>query len=127
MSPAEQQVDNYLSRSFLEMNVRDLVQRYSAAPYGWNEVCTLYVLTELVRRRVRDFVYNNNPHVDKQVVANNLVREQQKFSPSVRHRKIPQEIINDFIGSWKEIFGIGGNLNPEMEANEIQSGCKGKS
>lgn len=123
MSPAEQQVDNYLSRSFPEMNVRDLVQRYSAAPYGWNEICTLYVLAELVRRRTRDFVYNNNPHVDKQVVANNLVREQQKFTIRAA-QKIPQEIINDFIGSWKEIFGIGGNLNPEMDANEIQSSCK---
>ena len=123
MTEAELQVDNYLSRSFPEMNVKDLVLRYAAAPYGWNEVCTLYILDELVRRRVREFVYNNNPHVEKQIIANNLMKDQQKFTIRAA-QKISQEIVNDFISSWKDIFGISEAINPDLDVNEIHTKCK---
>lgn len=123
LSEAEQQVDNYLSRGYAETNVKDVVQKYSAAPYGWNEVCTLYILNELVRRHLRDFVYNNNPQVDKQVIANNLLREQQKFTIKAA-QKISQEVINNFMNSWKNVFNMVGTLTPDMDVNEIHARCK---
>lgn len=123
LSEAEQQVDNYLSKGFPEVNVRDVVQKFSAAPYGWNEVCILYVLNELVRRHIRDFSYNNNPHPDKQAIAVNLFKDQQKFTVRAA-QKISQEIVNEFIESWKDIFFKDGSLSADMDANEIQSRCK---
>lgn len=69
------------------------------------------------------FPYNNNPHPDKQAIAANLFKDQQKFTVRAA-QKISQELVNEFIESWKDIFFKGGSLSSDMDANEIQLKCK---
>ena len=105
LSPAEKEVDIYLNKQFGDANVSDVVAKFAKAPYGWNGICTLYVVNELVRRHRRDYSYANNPHVDIQTVANRIVTESNKFT--LREAEvISQDVVNRFIDAWKNIFGM---------------------
>lgn len=105
LTPAEKEVDIYLNKQFGDANVSDVVAKFAKAPYGWNGVCTLYVVNELVRRHRRDYSYANNPHVDIQTVASRIVTESNKFT--LREAEvISQDVVNRFIDAWKNIFGM---------------------
>ncbi len=103
-TPAEHEIEIYLNKQFGEVNVSDVLTKFSKAPYGWNNICTLYEINELVRRHRRDYSYANNPHVETQFVASHIVNETNKFTlrPS---EAIPQEVVNAFLDAWKNIFG----------------------
>lgn len=104
LTPAEKEVEIYLNKQFGDANVSDVVAKFAKAPYGWNSVCTLYEINELVRRHRRDYSYANNPHVDIQTVASRIVTETNKFT--LREAEIiPQDVVNQFIDAWKNIFG----------------------
>lgn len=105
LTPAEKEVDIYLNKQFGDANVSDVVAKFAKAPYGWNGICTLYVINELVRRHRRDYSFANNPHVDLQTVAGHIVTESNKFT--LREAEvIPQDVVNQFIDAWKNIFGM---------------------
>ena len=105
LTPAEKEVDIYLNKQFGDANVSDVVAKFAKAPYGWNSICTLYVINELVRRHRRDYSFANNPHVDLQTVAGHIVTESNKFT--LREAEvIPQDVVNQFIDAWKNIFGM---------------------
>lgn len=105
LTSAEHEVEIYLNKQFAEVNVTDVLAKFSKAPYGWDNICTLYVINELVRRHNRDYSYSNNPNVDTSTVANRIVSETNKFT--LRQAKvISPQVIQNFISAWKEIFGI---------------------
>lgn len=105
LTPAEKEVDIYLNKQFGDANVSDVVAKFAKAPYGWNGICTLYVINELVRRHRRDYSFANNPHVDLQTVAGHIITESNKFT--LREAEvIPQDVVNQFIDAWKNIFGM---------------------
>ena len=105
LTDAEHEVEIYLNKQFQEVNVADVLAKFSKAPYGWDNICTLYVVNELVRRHNRDYSYANNPNVETQTVANRIMSESNKFT--LRQAKvISPQVIQNFIGAWKAIFGI---------------------
>lgn len=104
LTDAEKEVEIYLSKQYQEVNLSDIVSKFSKAPFGWDAICTLYVVNELVRRHKRDYSYANNPNVETSVIANRIVNETNKFT--IREAvAISTELINNFIASWKSIFG----------------------
>lgn len=105
LTDAEHEVEIYLNKQFAEVNVADITGKFSKAPYGWDTLCTLYTVNELVRRHRRDYSYSNNPNIETNLVASRLVQETNKFT--LRQAKaISQEVINLFTAAWKEIFGV---------------------
>ncbi len=106
LTTAEKEVDIYLTKQpYPEVNVTDVVAKFSRAPYGWDNNCTLYVVNELVRRHNRDYSYGNNPNVETSLVAARLLSETNKFT--LREAKaIPTEVIQNFTAAWKDIFGV---------------------
>ena len=105
LTDAEHEVEIYLNKQFAEVNVSDVLAKFAKAPYGWDNICTLYIINELVRRHNRDYSYANNPNVKTSTVANRIVSESNKFT--LRQAKvISPQVIQNFIASWKEIFGI---------------------
>ena len=105
LTAAEHEVEIYLNKQFAEVNVADVTSKFSKAPYGWDAICTLYVVNELVRRHARDYSYSNNPNVETNLVASRLIQETNKFT--LRQAKaISQELINNFTAAWKNIFGV---------------------
>ncbi|MDO5130451.1 MAG: BREX system P-loop protein BrxC, partial [Prevotellaceae bacterium] len=80
LTDAEHEVEIYLNKQFMEVNVADVLTKFSKAPYGWDTICTLYIINELVRRHNRDYSYSNNPNVETSLVANRIVSEYNKFT-----------------------------------------------
>ena len=110
LTEAEHEVEIYLNKQYEELNVGDVVAKFSKAPFGWDGICTLYVVNELVRRHKRDYSYSNNPNVEVNIVANRLLSETNKFTirPAVT---ISPEVINGFIAAWKNIFGVSESFS----------------
>lgn len=105
LTDAEHEVEIYLNKQFAEVNVSDVLAKFAKAPYGWDNICTLYIINELVRRHNRDYSYANNPNVETSTVAARIVSESNKFT--LRQAKvISPQVIQNFIAAWKEIFGI---------------------
>lgn len=105
LTPAEREVDIYLNSQYGDVCVSDIVDKFAKAPYGWDALCTLYEVNELVRRHKRDYSYNNDPNVETQFVANKLATETNKFTVH-QSAAIDPQVINDFIAAWKAIFGV---------------------
>ena len=80
LTDAEHEVEIYLNKQFAEVNVSDVLAKFAKAPYGWDNICTLYIINELVRRHNRDYSYSNNPNVETSTVANRIVSESNKFT-----------------------------------------------
>ena len=116
LTEAEKKVEDYLSRQ-IDPNVDDITTRFKKAPYGWKEECTLYVINELVRRHKRDYSYGNNPNVETKLVAERLHSERSKFTVRAAVA-IPQDILNSFAESWKEIFGQQAAL-PTSDSTQL--------
>ena len=110
LTEAEHEVEIYLNKQYEELNVGDVVAKFSKSPFGWDCICTLYVVNELVRRHKRDYSYSNNPNVEVNIVANRLLSETNKFTirPAVT---ISPEVINGFIAAWKNIFGVSESFS----------------
>jgi hypothetical protein len=105
MTTAEKRLENYLSKQFGEVNVSEVLAKFAKAPFGWDNICTLYVINELVRRHRRDYSYANNPNVELATVANKIAGESNKFTLR-EATAISQDILNRFMESWKDIFGV---------------------
>ena len=105
LTDAEHEVEIYLNKQYQEVNVSDVLAKFSKAPYGWDNICTLYVINELVRRHNRDYSYANNPNVEISTVASRIVSESNKFTLR-QAQVISPQLLQNFIAAWKEIFGI---------------------
>jgi hypothetical protein len=106
---AESEVERYLNNQFIEVKVSEVLAKFGKAPFGWDTVCTLYVINELVRRHNRDYSYANNPNVETSLVANRIVSETNKFTLR-KGKSISQQVITDFTNAWKEIFGMADSF-----------------
>lgn len=122
LTDAEHEVEIYLNKQFAEVNVSDVLAKFAKAPYGWDNICTLYIINELVRRHNRDYSYSNNPNVETSTVANRIVSESNKFT--LRQAKvISPQVIQNFIASWKEIFGISA-VPSSKDSTQLFRACR---
>lgn len=122
LTDAEHEVEIYLNKQFAEVNVSDVLAKFAKAPYGWDNICTLFIINELVRRHNRDYSYANNPNVETSTVANRIVSESNKFT--LRQAKvISPQVIQNFIAAWKEIFGISA-VPSSTDSTQLFRACR---
>ncbi len=120
---AEKEVNTYLGRQYGDVNVSDVVSKFSKAPYGWDSIPTLYVVNELVRRHLRDYAYGNDRNVEVRTVASRLVSETNKFT--VREGvAISKELLHSFNEAWKQIFGPSAALGVTDSAQLFRVAAK---
>lgn len=120
---AEKEVNTYLGRQYGDVNVSDVVAKFSKAPFGWDSIPTLYVVNELVRRHLRDYAYGNDRNVDVQTVASRLVSETNKFT--VREGvAVSKELLHSFNEAWKQIFGPSAALGVTDSAQLFRVAAK---
>lgn len=122
LSIPEQKVKDYLDRSPHDVTVADVVRQFTRVPYGWADVCSIYVVNELVRRHLYAFNYNNNPNVSREEVARNIVREANRFTIEPA-KAISQDILNGFIEAWKQIFNVV-SVKGSNDYTELFRHCK---
>jgi len=125
LTDAEKKVQEYLQRCPSDPTVADVVRNFGNTPYGWADTATIYVINELVRRHLYAFSYNNNSEVSRDVVANNISREQNRFTIEPA-KVISQDIINQFISAWKDIFNVV-NVPGSNDSDELYHNCNDKS
>lgn len=104
MSEAENAVENKLNRLGRDYELGDLLDDFKQSPYGWNEVATVYVVNELVRRHIRAYRYKGDPNIDRNKIAEVIMKDRASFVITSA-QKIDPALIEDFITSWKDIFG----------------------
>lgn len=104
LTEPEKEIENHLKRHGGEANLKDIIKKFSEAPYGWCQEATAYFVNELVRRNVRGFTYNNEENPERNIVASNIIRDAARFMVKPT-KDIPQSVINEFISSWHDIFG----------------------
>lgn len=122
LTDAEHEVEIYLNKQFAEVNVSDVLAKFAKAPYGWDNICTLYIINELVRRHNRDYSYANNPNVETATVAARIVSESNKFT--LRQAKvISPQVIQNFTNAWKEIFGISA-VPTSTDSTQLFRACR---
>lgn len=122
LTDAEHEVEIYLNKQFAEVNVSDVLAKFAKAPYGWDNICTLYIINELVRRHNRDYSYANNPNVETSTIANRIVSESNKFT--LRQAKvISPQVIQNFTNAWKEIFGISA-VPTSTDSTQLFRACR---
>lgn len=124
LNAAEHEMEIYLSNGFPEVPITEIIAKFSKAPYGWNDVCTVYVVNELVRRHKRDYSYANNPNVEITVVANRIMSELSKFSVHAA-TAISNDVIKAFTQAWKDIF-INVDVFPSQDSTTIYRLCQSR-
>lgn len=122
LSVPEKKVKDYLDRSPHDVTVADVVRQFAKVPYGWADSCSIYVVNELVRRHLYAFNYNNNPHVSREEIARNIVRESNRFTIEPA-KAISQDILNNFIEAWKHIFNVV-SIKGSNDYTELFRNCK---
>jgi hypothetical protein len=105
MSEAEKVVNDYINRMGNEMLLSDLIRQFAKIPYGWKDVTVVYIVTELVKRRLREIKYKHQLRFPiKDFVAKSLVSSERSSLAITSTQEISQELINGAIASWAKIF-----------------------
>lgn len=104
LSPAEELINTYIKNHGAEANLKDIVREFAGVPYGWSQEATIFFTNELVRRNIREYTYNNAENPSRNIVASNIVKDSSRFMVKAA-KEISQDVINEFIGAWHEIFG----------------------
>lgn len=124
LDDCERPVENYLVQQNREISLNDLTKKFSSAPYGWNELCTMYVINELVRRHKRDYSYNNDPNVETKIIANAMTTSDRGKIVVRPAQAISRELLDGFIKAWKNVFGF--NSTPSNDSSELFRSAKDK-
>lgn len=104
LSQAEEDIDNILKRKAgVQVSVKEITDLFQRAPYGWNPICTMYEINELVRRDLYAYQYNGDKNVKTQVVASNISSDAQHFL-IIPASPIPADLIQNFTDAWRTIF-----------------------
>ena len=108
-------------RKIFTATVADIITTFGQPPYGWNEVATVYFLNELVRRHMRAYSYKGNPNIDKNVVAETILKDRNSYTVTTA-QKIDPQLVNDFIKAWKDIFNDFSKTY-SIDSTELFSQC----
>ena len=122
LSPAEEAVENKLNWKGHDYTLADLIADFQAVPYGWNEVATIYIVNELVRRHLRAYKYKGDPNVDRNRVADTILKERTSYEITSA-QKIDPALIEQFLESWKDIFGQVGT-SYSHDSSELFHQCR---
>lgn len=124
LTDPEKPVENYLLQQGRELSLVDIIKKFSGAPYGWNELCTMYVVNELVRRHKRDYSYNNDPNTETKIVATAMTTSDRNKIVVRPAQAISRDVLDNFTDAWKKVFGF--KPAPSNDSSELLHGAKEK-
>lgn len=124
LTDPEKPVEAYLLQQGRELSLGDITKKFSGAPYGWNELCTMYIVNELVRRHKRDYSFNNDPNTETKIIATAMTTSDRNKIVVRPAQAISRDILDKFINAWKKVFGF--NSAPSNDSSELFRGAKEK-
>lgn len=105
LSPAEQFVNDYITVNNNQVNVKDLINKFSEEPFGWRFEAVLDVLVQLVKKKKREFVYKGQPRYPIVDFINKAVSTSERESCEVvAGEEVNQQVLDDVVFAYKEIF-----------------------
>jgi hypothetical protein len=105
MSEAEKAVNEYITRMGNEILLSDLIQHFAKIPYGWKDVAVIYIVTELMKRRLREVKYKNQLRFPLKDFVTKAITTSERSSLSITSaQEISQELINNAVDAWARIF-----------------------
>lgn len=85
-------------------------------------MATIYVVNELVRRHLRAYKYKGDPNVGRNRVAETIIKERTSYEITSA-QKIDPALIEEFLASWKDIFGQVGSTYSH-DSSELFHQCR---
>ncbi|OWY22675.1 BREX system P-loop protein BrxC [Sphingobacteriales bacterium UPWRP_1] len=104
LTPAEDEVENYLQRMGDGYTVADVVKYFEKHPFGWKDTCTLHMLLNLAKKERRSFKWRSQ-EADLQQFVDKALNSREREGISVHPTKgfTPQQI-KSFIDGIAHIF-----------------------
>jgi len=105
LSPAEQQVNDFITSNNNQITVQDLINKFAQEPFGWRFEAVLDVLVQLAKKKKREFVYKGQPRYPIVDFINKAVSTSERISCEVvTGEEIDQVVLDEVVQAYKEIF-----------------------
>ena len=105
LDDAESLVNDVISRNNDEMNASDLFSEFDKDPFGWKMEATLDILVHLVKKKHREFRYNNEPRYSPVDFVNKALKTAEQTSCQVvKGEAISQDLLDGVMESYRFIF-----------------------
>ena len=118
MTEAENMINDYITRMGNELILSNLIDKFKVAPYGWKDITIIYIVTELYKRKLRDFTYRNQPRFPLNDFVNKaLVTSERQLIGITSLEGISQELINKALSAWFNIFNE--YIQPTSDGNKL--------
>lgn len=118
LTPAEEALNNLITSYNNQVTVHDLVNELEKTPYGWRVEATLDVLVQLVKKKKREFRYNNQPRYPIVDFINKAVSSAERMRCEVcSGQEIDQATLDETAFCFRDIFNR--DLPNVTEGNEL--------
>lgn len=118
LTPAEETVNNMIRLHNDLVSVHDLMQDLEKAPFGWRVEAALDILLHLVKKKKREFRYNNQPRYPIVDFINKAVSAPERYKCQIcSGQEIDQALLDETILGFREIFNR--DLASSSDGNEL--------
>jgi len=105
LTPAETLVNDHISGMGNAMSVEDIIKTFNKAPYGWKDVQIIHMLVMMLRKKVREVEYRNQPRFPlDNFVRKALVTSERQVLIVKQGEAIPAETVEAARNSFRDIF-----------------------
>ncbi len=125
LTAAEEMVNNFITQHGNELSVEDIVTQFSKPPFGWRDVAIIDMLTQLVKKKKRDFTYRNDPNYGVVEFVNKAVSMAERSVCIVKSgEEISQVTIDQAAKDFRQIFNM--DLPDTSEGKELFDNAQAK-
>jgi hypothetical protein len=117
LSPAEEEVDNWMSNTGDSVSVDEIIKHFSKTPYGWKDLSTIDVLIHLAQKDKRQFEWRND-RIDLSTFWQKAIKRNERMAIVVKPiEKVDPKTIQQAISVYRSIFNE--SLVENEEPNRI--------
>ncbi len=124
LSPAEEQVDNFLNQLGESVPLNDVIDKFEKQPYGWNLYACIDVLINLAQKGKREFEYNNEEISLKEFADKAINRRERAMLTIISKRQIDPQKIKQFVETVNEDIFLKQVVSPGREPKNIVNDFK---
>ena len=118
LTPAEQVVNDFISQHNHRVSAHDTIEKFAQAPFGWRHEATLDILTQLVKKKQREFMYRNQTRYPIIEFVNKALNTAERpVCEIVAGEEIDQATLDQVAESFKTIFNQ--KLPDTTDGNEL--------
>ena len=118
LTPAEERVEEVITKFGGVMNIEDLVREFSKPPFGWRSEALLDVIVQLVKKKRRELVYRNEPRYGiTEFINKALVTSERSVCVVKAGEEIDQATLDATMRAYADVFNE--TMSPSTDGNEL--------